>query len=153
MNHERLQKLFSMSVGVILAITGVVKVWSAMGDAKILQSVDPIFSLRFGQLLLAVGILELLVAAICIFGKTRLLVNNAIAWLSTNLLAYRLALWWVDWRHPCPCLGGLADAIHISPQTANLTMKIVLAYLLVGSYASLFSRYRQRKTPPRSLPI
>jgi hypothetical protein len=39
---------------------------------------------------------------------------------------------------PCKCLGNLTDAIHIPPQTAESVMKITLAYLLVGSYVTLF---------------
>jgi cbb3-type cytochrome oxidase subunit 3 len=37
------------------------------------------------------------------------------------------------------------DALHIPPQTADTAMKIILAYLLLGSYAMLFWLWRQRK--------
>ena len=30
------------------------------------------------------------------------------------------------------------DALHIPPQVADMAMKIILAYLLIGSYATLF---------------
>ena len=41
-------------------------------------------------------------------------------------------------------MGNLTDALHIPPQTADTAMKIILAYLLIGSYASLFWLWRQR---------
>jgi hypothetical protein len=41
-------------------------------------------------------------------------------------------------------LGNLTDALHISPQTGDIAMKIILAYLLIGSYATLFWLWRQR---------
>jgi hypothetical protein len=47
----------------------------------------------------------------------------------------------------CPCLGNLTDALHITPQTADTAMKIILTYLLIGSYASLFWLWRQRNKP------
>jgi len=40
---------------------------------------------------------------------------------------------------------NLTDALHIPPQTAEMAMKIILAYLLIGSYATLFWLWRQRK--------
>jgi cbb3-type cytochrome oxidase subunit 3 len=35
--------------------------------------------------------------------------------------------------------------LHIPPQTADTAMKIILAYLLIGSYATLFWLWRQQK--------
>ena len=60
-----------------------------------------------------------------------------LAWLATALVMYRIGLKWVGYLKPCSCLGNLTDALNISPQTADMTMKINLAYLLVGSYANL----------------
>src|ERR1022692_729687 len=44
----------------------------------------------------------------------------------------------------CACLGNLTDALHISPQTAETAMKIILGYLPLGSYCRLFWPYRRR---------
>jgi hypothetical protein len=52
---------------------------------------------------------------------------------------------WVGWHKPCSCLGNLTDALHIPPQTADTAMKIILAYLLIGSYGNLFWLWRQCK--------
>jgi hypothetical protein len=41
-------------------------------------------------------------------------------------------------------LGALTDEIHIPSQTADTAMKIILAYLLIGSYASLIWLWRQK---------
>jgi hypothetical protein len=43
------------------------------------------------------------------------------------------------------CLGNLTYALNISPQKADTAMKIILAYLLIGSYASLSWLWRQRR--------
>jgi hypothetical protein len=42
-------------------------------------------------------------------------------------------------------MGNLTDALHISPQVADTAIKIILVYLLLGSYAALFWLWLQRK--------
>lgn len=91
-----------------------------------------------------VGAVELIIAAVCLFGKQLRLQASLVAWLATNFLVYRLSLLWVDYHKPCACLGNLTDALHISPQTADTAMKIILAYLFLGSYATLFWLWRQK---------
>jgi hypothetical protein len=45
-------------------------------------------------------------------------------------------------------MGNLTDALHIPPQTADTAMKIILAYLLLGSYGTLFWLWRQKRLGP-----
>ena len=125
------------SSGVILGITGIAKVWSAFGTSKFLAVIDPIFAITFGQLMLLVGLAEIAIALVCFFSKRQTLALGLVAWMSTNLLVYRLGLWWMDWHRPCNCLGNLTDALHISPQIADNIMKVLLACLLIGSYGLL----------------
>jgi len=98
----------------------------------------------FRELFLAVGLTEIAIAWFCYFGKRPVLATWLVALFATDLLFYRLGLWWMGWHKPCNCLGNLTDAIHISPQAADNLMKVVLAYLLVGSYGLLMWRWRQR---------
>jgi hypothetical protein len=65
--------------------------------------------------------------------------------LSSIFLFYRLGLAWIAPNEPCPCYGRATDWLHISQHTANTAMKIILAYLLIGSSATLFWLWRQRK--------
>ena len=139
-----LSKRFVLSAGAILTITGVAKIWSAFGSSKLLAVIDPIFSVQFGQLFLGVGAVEIGIALVCFFGKRQALDLMLVAWLSTGFALYRLGLWWMDWHRPCSCLGNLTDALHISPQAADNIMKMVLAYLLIGSCGLLFWNWRGR---------
>lgn len=143
--HYNLLKGFTYSCGAILAITASAKLIGGSEDAQLLNYLDPIFKIPFSHLLLAVGILEIGIAVICFFPSQLRAANYLVAWFSTSLLVYRLGTWYVHWHRPCGCLGGLTDAIHITPQTADMAMKIVLAYLLIGSYGSLFCLWRQHK--------
>ena len=134
---------FSPSAGALLVITGIAKLWSGFGDAKLLTVVDPIIGIKFGHLMLLVGAAEIVISLLCFFSKRQTLVLGLVAWMSTNFVVYRLGLWWMDWHRPCSCLGNLTDALHISPQTADNIMKALLAYLLIGSYGLLMWNWRQ----------
>jgi len=136
---------FCVTAGIILAITGGAKIWSGLGDSKFLAVVDPIFAVKFGPLMLALGLVEIVIALVCFFGKRQTQAVLLVAWLSTGFVIYRLGLWWMDWHRPCNCLGNLTDALHISPQTADNIMKALLAYLLIGGYGLLIWQWRQGK--------
>jgi len=141
---------FLLSAGSVLATTGIAKVWSGLGNSKFLAVIDPIFGIKFGQLMLVVGAAEIVIAAICFFSKRQTLALGLVAWMSTNFVVYRLGLWWMDWKKPCSCLGNLTDAIHVSPQVADNIMKVLLAYLLIGSYGLLILRWKQRLSATNS---
>ena len=133
-------KCFFFSSGGLLLATASAKLVSSSGNSHILENQDPLLFISFRQLFLAVGTIEIMVAAVCFSGRTRLQAR-LVAWLATNILIYRLGLYWIGYQ-PCHCLGNLTDALHVPPQTADLVMKIILAYLLLGSYATLFWLWR-----------
>jgi len=136
---------FVQSVGAVLTVTGIAKILSSLGNSKFLDLVDPITGIKFGQLMLLVGVAEIAIALICFFGKRQTLALGLVAWTSTIFVVYRLGLWWMGWKKPCSCLGNLTDALHISPQTADNIMKVLLAYLLIGSYGLLIWKWRTRR--------
>jgi len=139
------KKWFMLIGGAVLAITGAAKMWTGLGNSKFLALTDPIIGMTFGHLMLVVGIVEMFIALVCLFGKREVLALGLVAWISTNFVTYRAALWVVDWKRPCNCLGNLTDALHISPQMADNIMKVLLAYLLVGSYGLLLWEWRRRR--------
>ena len=153
-------RYYILSCGVIFAVTGVGKILSAIGKARVLGTSDPLFGTSFSHLMSFVGSIEVILSLLCLsvflrFRKIGLLI---IASLSTNFLIYRVGLWLIDWQRPCSCMGNLTDALHISPETADTVMKVVLAYLLIGSYAIFFWIWRQKRkaslalsSPPRPI--
>jgi hypothetical protein len=94
--------------------------------------------------MLFTAFLEFVVAGVCLWDSSGTLSLCLVAWLGMNFAAYRIGLTWVNWKRPCNCLGNLTDALHIPPATADLVMKCILTYLLVGSCACLLWRWRQR---------
>lgn len=141
-NGNVILKWFMPSAGAVLAATGLAKVWSAFGPTKLLAVADPITGLQFGHLMLAVGLVELVIAGLCLFSKAQRMSLALVAWLAANFVVYRLGLWWMGWHKPCGCLGNLTDALHLSPQAADNLMKVLLAYLLLGSCGLLFWQWR-----------
>jgi Methylamine utilisation protein MauE len=138
-------RLFVYSAGVFLLIASTAKLVSSFGHTTILQTYDPLTGLQFQDLFRVVASIEIAVALICFFSRQILFPAGLVAWLATSFLIYRICLNLVGYHRPCRCMGNLTDAIHISPQTADTAMKIILAYLLLGSYATLFWLWRQRK--------
>ncbi|MGA4644474.1 hypothetical protein, partial [Limisphaera sp. 4302-co] len=90
------------------------------------------------QLMLGVGLVELVVAGVCLVGRRERLNLVLVGWLAGNFALYRLGLWWLGWKRPCGCLGHLTDALGVSPTAADLVMRVVLGYLLVGALAGLW---------------
>ena len=141
----RLVRLFSSSSALVLCVTGAAKLIGSAGHQKILLATDPVAGLSVGRLILLVGLIELIIAIVCILDKGAWLSVTLIGWLSTNFLAYRVVLSLNGSHEPCSCLGNVTDSLHISPQAADELMKIVLGYLLIGSYAAWFWLWRQDK--------
>lgn len=142
---------FVLSAGGILLITGVAKVASATGSARVLQTSDPFLAISLRNELFLVGMLELTIACFCLLSRQPKIGTYAVAWLATGFLVYRVGLWSIGWQHPCHCMGNLSDALRMSPQVADRVMKFVLAYLLVGSYLTLASQFWNRDRAPRRL--
>jgi hypothetical protein len=136
-------RLFLYFAGALLMITATAKIVSAAGSAQILTYRDPILAISFRDLFLLAGMVEMVIAVACFFAKQMTVQASLVAWLATNFLFYRFGLFLVGYHRPCPCLGNLTDAIHIPPQTADTVMKMILAYLLIGSYGTLFWLWRQ----------
>jgi hypothetical protein len=139
--------LFVCTAGVVLMTTGAAKLISSCGNAHLLEYPDPLLYLSFRYVLLISGIIELAIASVCFYGRQSGLQAAIIAWFATGLLVYRIGLFWIGWRKPCICLGNLTDELNVSSQTADTAMKVILAYLLIGSYATLFWYWRH---PPLS---
>jgi len=138
-------KYFQWTAGALLLVTGIAKVVSSFGSGQVLNDVDPLIGFRFGSLMFAVGVVELTVAGLCLWGRHPTLGALVVAWLATGFIAYRFGLYLIGWHRPCDCLGTMTDAIHVSPQLADHIMKVVLAYLFVGSCSVLLWKGRPQE--------
>jgi hypothetical protein len=145
-------RLFLHLAGVVLLLVGVAKCLSGFGHERILLERDPIVGFQFRTLFWIVGVIESAVALVCFLSRRIWLSAGLVAWLATSFLAYRFGLWKIGYHKPCGCLGNLTEMLHVSPQAADVAMKAILAYLLIGSYATLFWLWSQRKNAKPLLP-
>lgn len=142
-----IRQWFIWSSAWVLAITGCAKLISAFGDAAALDATDPVLDLPFRYLLMSAGQIELTVSFLCVTRSRRNQALLAVAWVATNCAIYRLGLTLLHWHRPCGCLGNLTEVLHISPILADKAMKVVLVYLVVGSYGSLLWPQARRLWP------
>jgi hypothetical protein len=143
------KEFFVLSAGAILLITGLAKVVGALGKAQFLDVPDPIFGIPFRHLMLLVGVLELIIAEVCLLTNKPKVSTEMVLWISSLFLVYRIGLWAVGWHRPCRCLGSLTDALHISPEAADMAAKCLLAYLLVGGVTVYLLEGRAPQVPSR----
>lgn len=141
---------FFFTSGLLLLATAIAKFISSAGTMPSLQVGDPIFHLSLRDMFVVMGITESAIGLICFFGTSVELRAGLLAWLSTAFVVYRIGLNWLGWHKPCSCLGNLTDALHIPSETADIALKIVLAYLVIGSYVILIWFYWVKKpiSPP-----
>ncbi len=128
---------FLLSVGGILALNGTSNVLAVFGKSPMLDLPDPLFGISFRCLILLAGLVELIVAFLCLFTNKETLSLGLIAWLAANFTVYRVGLWTMGWHHPYAWLAGLMGGLDISPLMADAVMTVTLAYLLIGGIAML----------------
>lgn len=141
--RQKLITIFVKSSGFLFIITAIAKLISSLGTATILNHLDPIFLIPFGHFFQAAAVAECSVAVVCFLKINRIFQTASIAFSASNFLLYRLGYYWMGYHGVCPCMGNFTEAIHVPPQLADIIMKIILAYLLIGSYVALFWLWRQ----------
>jgi hypothetical protein len=144
-NVWKCARYFVFSAGIIFLITAIAKTISAFGKAGILYDPDPFLNISFRHLMLLAALLELLVSGMCLNSNKTYLCLKLVAWLSTLFAVYRIGLWYSGWHRPCICMGTVVDALPIPPQVADSIMKLLLAYLLLGSCVMLLLLRKQNR--------
>jgi len=135
--------LFIKSAGILLMLTALAKLYTAIAGSRILNLHDPILGFRFRYEFLAVGVAEIIIACLCLTARRTKLQFGLIAYLGTSFAIYRLGLWSVG-IFACPCLGSFPDALHLSKTAANVLTGGMLIYLLAGSYYGLLNKWERK---------
>ncbi len=135
---------FLLLSAILLWVTGAAKIVSAFGPSQIFLLKDPVFLIPFKHLFLAIGSLELLAAGFLFFSSNVLIANCLIAWLATGFIIYRIAIAWLGFEKPCPCLGSFTELLHLSPQLVDWVLGFVAMFLFLGSWIALARLWRVR---------
>jgi hypothetical protein len=137
-------RIYILTVGIFLIVVSSAKLWSTFGTAGILTTEDPVFGISFRVLLVVAAVFELAIGLVCLWHSNPVVPAALTAWFGLSVLIYRVGMFMAGWEKPCPCLGSLTDALHLSPSTAETTAHILLTYFLVGSCAIVAANWRQR---------
>jgi len=77
------------------------------------------------------------VAILLIVLRNPIIKYGLLAWIGTLFLVYRLSFWVLDIKASCGCLGNTTAWIHIKPATIDVSLKVILASILVVGYSGL----------------
>lgn len=134
---RRVEEYFLYPAAVLLFFTAMVELSGAISAARILDQPDPLLLLSSRLVLVLVGVLELLLSAYLLMGQYGWAKLGLTAGLTTNLLVYRLGLWWAGAPNFGDCVGNFNEWLPISPWSLHVIMVAALGFLIIGSYTFL----------------
>jgi hypothetical protein len=134
-----LRRTWLGTAAILLCIVAGAKLYSAFGDARILDSMDPLLRFQNRWVMVAVGVLEMTIAGLLLTRVAVSLKLVSVFWLSANFLSYHAAAHYLN-VNICPCAGNVTDKLGIPPEMGHWVMIGLAAYLLIGSIAFLFFR-------------
>jgi predicted RNA-binding Zn-ribbon protein involved in translation (DUF1610 family) len=138
-------KMFIYSAGGILLAAGLERFIVAAGDAQVLALPEPMLGIPLRTAVLAVGVLELAVALICLFGKRTGLQLGWLAWLATDYAAYWIGALAANCHPQGTCIGSLTDPLFLARGATGWITAGLPVYLLAGSYAGLIGLWLERR--------
>src|SRR5213079_961849 len=108
-----------------------------LGAGRILDTQDDLFLIPNRWVLFLSATIELGVMYLTVFGKRERIKLLGLLWLSSMFVLYRMAKWYANIPEACPCLGQLAEKLPLNPETVDLGLRLIVAYLFLGSSFSL----------------
>ena len=139
---------FALAAGGILALAGVNDLLDCLQTTQVLDLGDPLLGIPFRYLLFLAGLVELVVAWLCLFTNKKVLSLRLIVFLVVGYASYRIGLWTIGWPHPWPLVGGLTGELNVSPLVADSLLAAASLFLFLGSGAALWLNRRNEVTPP-----
>jgi len=131
----RMSRLYMTSVVVVLAATGLIKVFTSLGEVHLLSVPHALFPfLTHRQLLMLSGVLELVTVIALLRIRQQKLKLLLVAWLAALFGTYRFGLWWAEVTEPCLCFGNILDWLHLDRSTSNALTTVLFYYILLGSF-------------------
>lgn len=151
MKTTSLSRLFIYSAGVLLLAAALGMFFSIEAGRGLINPHEPLSGIGLPIFFCIVGGLELAVALVCLFGQNALLQTSLVLWLAINLAAYQAGLWWMGISGGFKgYLGDVSGAFGISVGIADLLLKALILYFLVGGLVSFLWSWKMKssaKTP------
>jgi len=126
--------------GLLLVAVGGLKFISVFTGVAYLFQPDPVLTFISNRnVLLIVGNLEIVTAAIILGHPESWLARYGLLALCATFAIYRLGLALLMVHQPCPCLGRASDWLHLSPHQVDLLSLFLLGILSVTGVISIFN--------------
>jgi hypothetical protein len=146
---------FLLSAGVLLLAAALNRFLIAAGSARSLSMPEPLLGIPLHYAVFLVGVVELVVGLICLFGKRLGLLLGWLIWLSFDYVVYRAALLYLHCNPQTSCLGDPIDPLHLSRTILGPILPFLPFYLLLGGCAAALwlwrtgreSRYQKMSCP------
>ncbi|HEV2395227.1 MAG TPA: MauE/DoxX family redox-associated membrane protein [Verrucomicrobiae bacterium] len=123
------------SVIFLLVVSGLGKLLSLAGHAKILDAADPVLGLAYRWIMLGSGVAELVLAALIASRFGRQFRTIVVFWIGLAFCSYHGMLALLDPAAPCPCLGTISAQFGLTPKIAGRLALSLAGYFLVGPLA------------------
>lgn len=134
---ENASRAFLGLAGVLLATAAMNRFIIAATDSQILALPDPILGIPIRYSVVGVGLAELLVGLICLFGKSVSTRSLLLAWLMTIWVVYQAAMLYQGINIRCTCLGILTDPLRLAHGLLGRVTEFLPVCLLVGAYVAM----------------
>ncbi len=132
-------KPFILCAGGLLLAGALVRFRIAVSGAQVLALANPMLGIPLRYAVLMVGVVELAVALICLFGRRVGLQLGWLVWLGTSYVVFWSALLWQHFPPQGTCIGSLTDPLRIYPGTTGHVLQLLPFCLALGSYAAVAS--------------
>ncbi|MFM2296039.1 MAG: hypothetical protein RLZZ350_2452 [Verrucomicrobiota bacterium] len=133
----KLIKIFIYSAGSILLGAGLVRFVIALGHLQVLAVPEPLLGIPLRHAVFLVGIYEVAVALICLFGRSIKLQLIWLFWLLANYFIYRIGLFFSGIHPQGTCIGSLNDPFHLHEGNSAVLFALLPYYLLFVSLLAL----------------
>jgi hypothetical protein len=136
----------------LLGATGLLKIVSAMSGVRYLAEPDPVLSFATnGAVLMAAGAIEVIYFTLVTLKPGEWYSRTGLIALCATFVVYRLGLYSLGVRPPCPCLGRASDWLHLTPKQADWLACVVLVILLSIALGSILLHRRIERQAERHL--
>jgi hypothetical protein len=129
-------RYFILLAGAILLAAALGRFLVAFGNAQVLSLPEPVLGIPLRYAVLLVGVVELAVALLCLFGKRVGLQVGCVAWLAVNYLVYRIGAHSMNAHHLATAVGSLTDPLQLTRGVTGAMVAFAPAFLLAGGSAS-----------------
>jgi hypothetical protein len=132
-------KPFLLCAGGILLMAAPTRFLIASGNMQVLALPDPLLGIPPRYTVLAVGAFELVVARVCLFGRSVGLQLGWLAWLGTNCIVVRVGLRAMHIHPQATGIGIFTDPLRIHRGRTGYVFAFIPFYLALGSSAAAVS--------------